>query len=75
MKLGVVYGPAIFCSWVPALARLALGPSTNLAAIINPTTEFATFLSILFMVLVLCDFLLIALKSWNGNSASVIFPN
>ncbi len=74
-KLGVCYPLAMLCGWIPTFGRLALGPSTNLVAIIYPTTDFATFLSIFFTLLILSDFLLTAFRFRVKNNASLGLPN
>lgn len=48
---------AIIMTWMPVLERMELGPSSNLAAIFYPNTNFTTFLAILFVFLIALDFL------------------
>lgn len=49
-------------TWIPAFYRLALGSSTNLAAIFDPSINFVTFLEIVFAALISLGFLLTCRK-------------
>jgi len=58
-----LYFIIVWFLWVFALGRLALGPSTNIAGILDPTTSFASLLEVVFAIVMTFDFLWILRNS------------
>ena len=62
-RRGYWFGIGILITWLFAVARMMLGPSTNVAAIFYPNSNFATFLSLIFGVTIALHFFWLLRKS------------